>query len=252
MLLVQESTFSVSVLCDWPCSLRSSAHSCSFSFNIPVKHIGFIFRSLFKHALEDVKEGYEFSHKFRQLPAAVQDHLVSRFDVMLWQLLKDAAKDMHTALGPMYSAINPNQDMVTDSAWNFRKELLSASGADAKQLLKTKFKQRSESTRAFLQDKRTPMMTEAETLVIIDRAFPYLINELDKFLDVVPRQVNTYLLDDFKIRMKKFVLHEAMDTTWEHLVEPAEVTKDRITELEGEVKELDKNLQEVQRMMQRI
>lgn len=190
-------------------------------FKIPVKHLGFIFRRLFTHALEEIKEGYEFSHQFRLLPAAVETHLASSFDVMLWKLLKKAASNLHTTLGTIFSVIDPNQGMICDKDWDRRKALLSASGADAKQLLKSENKYRYESKRAFLQDERSPMVTDDEAQMILDHSTRHLIIELDKILGRVPNHANHFLLDEFKIQMKKSFLHEAMDTNWEHLAEPA-------------------------------
>lgn len=73
-----------------------------------VKYVGSILRRLFILALEDIKEGEEFSTTFKLLPSAVEKHLFSAFDTMLWDLMKDAADKTHCAMKPIYTTINPN------------------------------------------------------------------------------------------------------------------------------------------------
>jgi hypothetical protein len=71
-------------------------------------HIGNIYRRLFSVALEDIKSGGKDSASFKQLPDAVERYLAAEFDTMLWALMSKTAENMHTALEPMYSTIDPH------------------------------------------------------------------------------------------------------------------------------------------------
>jgi tRNA(Glu) U13 pseudouridine synthase TruD len=73
-----------------------------------VKHVGSLLRRLFSLALEDIKQGEEFSAAFKLLPNAVEKHLLSAFDTMLWDRMTEAADKTHSAMEPMYTTINPN------------------------------------------------------------------------------------------------------------------------------------------------
>jgi hypothetical protein len=71
--------------------------------NYLIKHVGSIFRRLFTLALDDVKQGEEFSATFKLLPRSVEKHLIGEFDDMLWDLLQSVAEQTHCSLEPMVS-----------------------------------------------------------------------------------------------------------------------------------------------------
>ena len=89
--------------------------------NYLIKHVGCIFRKLFSLALDDIKTGEQLSSTFKLLPTAVEKHLLTEFDVMLWALMENAANMTHLALEPMVSIsstvlVAPRADA---HSWNF-------------------------------------------------------------------------------------------------------------------------------------
>jgi len=242
--------------------------------NFLIKHVGFILRRLFHLALEDIKDGQKFSKTFRLLPNAVEDFLVTEFDSMLWGLMEDAAENVHTALEPLYSTIDPNlptfhpcslshandgtddeemdKEGLVKSTMNRLMAVLSGSGAAAKRLLKEENKARAESKKAFLKDERTSMITDEETQMILNRSFQYLVALMEYSLTWFRLQVNHFLYEAFKKEMKKSFVHKGTDANWDELVQPDPSVAEEIIQLEDQIKGLESSLQEVQRMIQKL
>jgi len=76
--------------------------------NYLIKHVGSIFRRLFLLALDDVKQGEQFSSVFKLMPTAVERYLNQEFDNMLWNLMKLAADKTHCSLEPMVRCSDSN------------------------------------------------------------------------------------------------------------------------------------------------
>lgn len=147
--------------------------------NYLVKHVGSIFRSLFRIALEDIQHGERYSATFKLLPRGVERYLAQHFDDVLWELMKNAAEKTHLSLEPMYSTVNPNlptfhptdlDDSVDDekakegflAKMTKRFEAIAGSGSEAKKYLKEENRMRAKNKRAFLSDERTAMITGNE------------------------------------------------------------------------------------------
>jgi len=242
--------------------------------NYLVKHIGYILRRLFHLAFEDIKVGKELSKTFRLIPDGVENFLMAEFDSMLWSLMQEAAENIHTALEPLYSIIDPNLPTfhacspsedgdsgseeegkqnggIMASAVNRLMAALSGSGAAAKRILKEENRARAESKKAFLRDERTAMITSEETQMIMDRSFQYLVALMEYSLFWFRLQINHFLYQSFKSEMKKF-LHKGNEANWDELIVPDPNVAERIAKLEDEIKGLESSLQEVQRMNQKL
>ena len=84
--------------------LRDVSHP---GINYLIKHIGSVFRRLFDIALDDVRQGEQFSSEFQLVPEAIERFLRSAFESMLWSLMVNCANQTHSFLEPMYSTIVP-------------------------------------------------------------------------------------------------------------------------------------------------
>lgn len=258
--------------------------------NYLVKHIGAIFRRLFQLALEDIKEGGEFSSTFRLVPAQVEKYLSFQFDAMLWDLMVNAADKIHCALEPMYSTIDPSlptfhntkvddkeettkqqytldaqgkyvavksQKQLTEESWTrwaMRRLIAvgSGSGAEAKAFLKAESKKRSQSKNSFLPDERTSMITETETALILKRSFEYIVALMEFNLVNFRFQVNHYLYVGFKTELSKSFIRKASDANWKELIQADPSVASRILVLEDQIESVTESLQAVQRMQQRM
>jgi hypothetical protein len=60
-------------------------------------------------ALDDIKEGEQFSSTFKLLPSVVEKYLIMQFESMLWDLMQEASDQTHSSLEPTYSTIDPRR-----------------------------------------------------------------------------------------------------------------------------------------------
>jgi hypothetical protein len=256
--------------------------------NYLVKHIGSIIRRLFSLALEDIKEGDELSHTFRMVPPAVERHLVAKFEVMLWDLLQNAADKIHCALEPMYSTIDPAlptfhasdlresdgtqerfvksgngyvpiksekeqaKDNWTESIMRRLAAITTGSGDKAKEFLKTENRTRAQSKKTFLPDERTSMITDEETQMILRRSFEYIVALMEFNLVNFRFQVNHYLYLGFKRELSKTFMRKGSEADWATLIQADPGVADRLDVLAEQIESLEESLQEVQHMSQRF
>jgi len=157
--------------------------------NCLIEHVGLIFRRLFSVAMEDIKQGEEFSAAFQLLPSSVERHLVSEFDGMLWDLMEEAAEQTHRSLEPMCST--KWEDDTEGHCGTFIKQgdkcvpapskeeeategivsavtckmtaLVMGSGSQAKSFLKAENSSRATEKKFFLPEERAAMITDKET-----------------------------------------------------------------------------------------
>jgi len=219
-------------------SLKEISHP---GINYLVKHVGNIFRRLFRIALDDIRHGEEFSATFKLLPRGVENYLNKSFDDVLWSLMKNAAEKTHLALEPMYSTVDPtlptfhptNLDYNADDGKEKEQFLtrmtkkrkfesfVSGSGTEAKAYLKEESRARAHSKRNFLPDERTAMITSEETKKILQRSFEYIVGLMEFNLINLRFQLNHYLFLSFKTTMKrKFVYQLMSNANWDTLIEP--------------------------------
>lgn len=252
--------------------------------NFLIKHVGHIFRRMFIIALEDVKNGDEFSATFKLMPPPVEAHLTRMFDEMLWELMANAAEKSHLSLEPMYSSIDPtlptfhpdhiengdekgdlfsmnaegqyaktpskSENKESQLFGRFKERMqsfMSLDGNEAKEMLKKESLRKATEKSHFLPDERTAMITEEETDLVIRRAFQYIV-ALMEFNNILLRfQMNHYLYQGFKDRLNTFT-REILVEDWATLVEPDQDVREQIQELEGKIIGLADSLQEVQRI----
>ena len=261
-------------------SVRKTTHP---GINFLIKHVGQLFRRMFGIALEDVKQGEEFSATLRLLPTDVETFLTGEFDEMLWKVMEEAASFSHQSLEPMYSSLNP--DLPTFHSTNHlntndeqdtyiiqngqyvktpsKKEseqnsvigrikekvsiMFDIDGSKAKKMLTEQSLKKASEKSHFLPDERTSMITDEETNLVIKTAFEYIIALTEFNMITLRFQINHYLYSGFKKRLDSWT-REVIMKDWSTLVEPDENLQNEIDVLEGKISGLRESLHEVQRM----
>ena len=238
--------------------------------------------------IKDIKQGEELSAVFKLLPGAIEKYLVSEFDEILWELLKDVADKTHCSLEPMYSTVDPNlptfysnkldgndEDLYarsSDGNFELRKSpkqdeesmfqnikgrinaiISSTSGEKAKEYLKNENTSRAKLKKNFLPDERTSMITDEETEKILRRSFEYIVALMEFNLVTLKFQLNHYLYEGFKHTVKISLRSRLVDNAdWNTLVIPDPNVEHRLVELKEQIKGLSESLHEVQTMQRRM
>jgi len=246
--------------------LREVSHP---GINYLVKHVGNIFRRLFRLAMDDISQGERFSSTFKLMPRGVEKELNDRFDKVLWKLMENAAEKTHLSLEPMYSTVDPNLPTFNPSRMDHTENdeaqegmiqklkaklmSLTLSGSEAKRYLKEENRTRANTKRHFLPDERTSMITADETKKILRRSFEYIVALLEFNLVHVRFSFNHYLYQDFKKTMKEDFVYDLIgNADWDRLVEPDDDIVVRLEEVKDQISSLKESLQEVQRMNRRF
>lgn len=256
--------------------------------NFLIKHVGQIFRRMFGIALEDVKQRDEFSATLKLIPSNVETFLTGKFDEMLWKVMEDAANSSHEALAPMYSTLDPTlptfsatyleedderelftvsndgqyvktpskkDSVVTHMMSKIKEKALSLvdldDGNKAKQLLAEQNKQKALEKNCFLPDKRTSMINDQETDLVIKTAFKYIIALMEFNMIILRFQINHYLYEGFKKNLDSWTRNVLMED-WEDLVKPDDDLADEINDIESKIIGLKDSLMEVQRMQSKF
>ena len=257
--------------------------------NFVIKHVGSIFRRLFTIAMEDVKQGEELSAEFKQLPKGVERFLISEFDDMLWELMRNVSNEVHSSMEPMYSTIDPNlptfpcKRLLVDSQKNqyvkkddqyvkadedlekqYQEGWLSSltarmnalmnqkSSQSAKSFLEDENRKRATTKKSFLPDERAAMITEEETEMILQRAFEYIVALLEFNLFVFKFQLNHHLYQGFKKSIRSILMSKVNDADWDELVQPDPGIDGQLVILEEQRKALKDALDDVLRLQRSI
>ena len=266
-------------------SLRDVSHP---GINYLIKHVGCIFRRFFTIAMEDIKEGSEFSAEFKLMPTGIEKFVAAEYDDMLWTLLQQVSKDTHSSLEPMYSTIDPtlptlhlselenepeNELFVRNDEGQFERVSKVASdqrhasmidnvknslarlfttGSAAKEFLKKEWMQRAVTRTAFLSDERSAMLTSGETELILKRSFEYIVALFKFNLYVSKFQLNHHLYNGFKTHIRSTLIVRVNNADWESLVQADPTIEPRIKELNEQIKGLSDSLREVKQMEQSL
>lgn len=268
-------------------SLRDVSHP---GINYLIKHVGCIFRRLFAIAMEDIKNGSEFSAEFSLMPGGIERFLASEYDDMLWALLQKVATETQMSLEPMYSTIDPSlptfhpiqsenkknqsqffvknnqgqfvaatdadekcyHETLIESVKTKLMALVSNKGSEAKQFLKSESKERALARTVFLSDSRSAMLTHEETSLILQRAFEYIVALLEFNLIVLKFQLNHHLYEGFKERIRTTWIAQVNNADWESLVQSDSTIQPRIKALDEQIQGLSDSLREVQRMQRSL
>ena len=231
--------------------------------NYLIKHVGHIFRRLFRLALDDIKKGEKFSATFKILPAGLERELYNYFDSFLWELMQESADKTHCMLEPIYSTVDPGLptfhsltladineiDEDSNPVWGKIKEKISSTfrGADeAKKFLKRESRDRALSKSSFLPAERTAMITKDETLEILRRSFEYMVALMEFVLVNLRFLLNHYMFLGFKERTKVKFFEIMCNLDWEKLTEKDEYVAKRFQEVEDEINSLIEALHEVE------
>ena len=245
--------------------LRDISHP---GINYLVKHVGNIFRRLFRIALDDIRNGEKFSATFKLLPRGVEKYLNQHFDDVLWKLMTNASEKTHMALEPMYSTVDPtlptfhptdlnnSPEAIEDARHSFLQKMtkqfnsmITGSSIATKEYLKEENRARAQRKKNFLPDERTSMITQEETQKILQRSFEYIVGLMEFNLVNLRFQLNHYLFVEFKKTMKRdFVFDVISNADWNALVEPDDDVSKRLFEVKDEIKSLRESLQEVEQM----
>ncbi|GAX09559.1 hypothetical protein FisN_16Lh254 [Fistulifera solaris] len=227
--------------------------------NFIVKHVGCIFRRLFMVALNDVRQGEEFSAEFQLIPTGLERFLVGEFDEMLWDLLVKASSELNSSMEPMYSTIDPNlldyckvSKQELENGEKEEKKTWFQSFKDVTQLVREKHKKHATEKKSFLPDQRTAMITEEETEMILERSFEYILAMSEFNLIVCKFQLNHHLYEGFKKSLRSTLMSRINEANWEELTQPNADVAHRIAEIEGQIKGLRDSLLDVQRMQRSL
>ncbi|GAX29312.1 hypothetical protein FisN_16Hh254 [Fistulifera solaris] len=227
--------------------------------NFIAKHVGCIFRRLFMVALNDVRQGEEFSAEFQLIPTGLERFLVGKFDEMLWDLLVKASSELNSSMEPMYSTIDPNlldyrkvSKQELENGDKEEKKTWFQSFKDVTQLVREKHKKHATEKKSFLPDQRTAMITEEETEMILERSFEYILAMSEFNLIVCKFQLNHHLYEGFKKSLRSTLMSRINEANWEELTQPNADVAHRITEIEGQIKGLRDSLLDVQRMQRSL
>lgn len=252
-------------------SLKDVSHP---GINYLIKHVGSIFRRLFLIALADIKKGEEFSAQFKLIPSGVEKFLINELDEMLWTLLENTSRQIHTSMEPMYSSIDRNlptfhsywppqpqdprlnrsdEESEYEKGWvrSIKERLAALSkscGSAAKDFLKTENRRRATRKKSFLPDERSAMITQEETDTILQRSFEYIVGLLEFNLFNYKFQMNHHLYKGFKDALRVELMSRINEADWNELVQPDPSIGIRLQELGAQIKGLTDSLQEVQRM----
>lgn len=257
--------------------------------NYVIKHVGCIFRRLFMVALDDVKQGEELSAEFKLIPLGLERFLISEFDDMLWDLMVNVSKEVHSSMEPMYSSIDPNlptfhcKKLTLDTQKNqyikrgdeyvpadedhevqFEKTWFSSikeranaivnpkSSQTAKAFLRDENRKRATAKKSFLPDERSAMITGEETDMILQRSFEYIVGLLEFNLICCRFQLNHHLYQGFKTSIRSTYMNKVNEANWDELVQPDPTIDKRLIEIEEQRKGLTDSLRDVQRMQRSI
>jgi len=257
--------------------------------NYVVKHIGSIFRRLFAIALEDVKQGERHSAEFKQIPLVVERFLQCEFDDVLWDLLVNASKEVHSSMEPMYSSIDPNlptfhcerlvnhapkehyvkrgEEFVSvdkddkeqfEDGWmgGIKGKLMALvdnkSNNSAKIFLKDENRKRATTKKSFLPDERAAMITEGETDLILQRSFEYIVALMEFNLFVFRFQLNHHLFKGFKTVIKRTLMTNVNNADWNTLVRPDPNISQQLIVLKKQREGLQESLDDVLRMQRNM
>ncbi|GKY97236.1 hypothetical protein MPSEU_000682000 [Mayamaea pseudoterrestris] len=249
--------------------------------NYIVKHIGSILRRLFNLAMLDVKQGKEKSATYKLVPPAVEAHLSSEFDTMLWDIMKTAAERTHYSVEPLYTTVNPglpnfmpasgldqmrsyrldadgeyvlvpSQKDTVEESWKegFGRRIaaLMSGARQAKEFLKNEFQTKVQTKKTFLPSDRSSMIANEEVDTILRVSFEYLVALQELVLLHVEFQVNHYLYEGFKTEVHQSMMQIGGNADWATLVQPDLSVSERISELEDQMTSLTESLREVEKL----
>ena len=250
--------------------------------NYLVKHIGSILRRLSDLAMDDIKQGKEKSASYKLVPPAVEAHLKTEFDSMLWNILTTAADHIHCAVEPMYSTINPglpnfmpasglqqhatyrldddgeyvlvpSQKDTVEKSWKegfgHRIAALMLGAQKAKEFLKGEFQTNFQNKTTFLPSDRSSMVAYEEVDTILRVSFEYLVALQELVLVNIEFQLNHYLYEGYKTELHRAIMRIGCDTDWSSLAQPDPRAQSRIAELEDQIMSLNTSLLEVQKLI---
>ena len=257
---------------NWERATVELVRTCLKNISLPginflVKHVGNIFRRLFRIAMDDIQHGERFSAVFKLLPQGVEKYLNQHFDDVLWGVMENAASKTHLAIEPMFSTVNPNlptfhathlidnheneklKESFIGSLTKRLASLASGNGSQVKAYLKQENRERAMDKQNFLPEERTTMITNEETKQILQLSFEYIVSLMEWNLINLRFQLDHYLLVGFKTTMKKSFVFDLMESTdWDALVEPDDNVSNRLVEVKDQIKSLEESLKEVQQM----
>jgi hypothetical protein len=239
-------------------------------------------------ALDDVRQGEEYSAEFKLIPAGLERFLVNEFDEMLWDLMLDVSSSVHSSMEPMYSSIDPNlptfqckkismdlrrdhyvkrgedfiladEDVeesetfsIMETLKNKFNVLTTTSSKSAKNFLREENRKRATTKKSFLPDERAAMITDEETAMILKRSFEYIVGLLEFNLFVCKFQLNHHFYLGFKKAIRSTLMSRVNEADWDQLVRPDPSIDIRLGDMEGQIKGLSESLRDVQRMHRSI
>ena len=232
--------------------------------NFFIKHVGQIFRDLFRVALMDLPET-----KLFEICPGMESFVTNKFEDMVWDLMESAAENTHLAIKPYYSCLDPNlpnfrppevdSDEESDEVVDLNESLMSRltsllkrlDDSMTKQLLRQRGKEKASEKRRFLPDKRLSMINDEETDEIIKSAFEYLLS-LHEFIETILNfQTNYSLYNAFKEELESFS-RVVSDSDWTEMLPQDDSVDTMIAELDDKINGLKGSLDSVNKMQMKF
>jgi hypothetical protein len=131
--------------------------------------------------------------------------------------------------------------------------IVSASGADAKEVLKQESISKARSKTHFLPDERTAMVTDDEIQHILRRAFEYIVALVEFNLVITRFQITHCMFTGFKTELGKTFKNKLMnEANWAELVEPDPTLRDRVEVVKIRIVGVQSSLMEVERLQRKM
>jgi hypothetical protein len=137
-------------------------------------------------------------------------------------------------------------------AKNRLSAMVSGTGEQAKQILRSESKTRATSKKAFLSDERTSMITADETDQILRRSFEYIVALMEFNMVIFTFQLNHYLYQRFKDELGNSFIKTITYANWDTLCIPDPNMRERLEVLEDQIAALSESLKECDKMNMRM
>lgn len=229
--------------------------------------MGNIFRQIFEHALSDANDGYEKSSTLCLVPDPVKARLTSCFEQMLWEVMVNAAKQIHSSIEPLCCRLHQDLPKGVTSGTSSaiaeeQRDSQPAEGAEKTELnqklvgiqkvLLDEDNKRAGSQEFILTDKRATMMTDEEASAVATTAFEYLRHLMANCALHFDQQVDSYLYNAFRRSLKDCFYSFAAESNWEEILAPDSEVLKSIDNIKKQENELSESLREVLELLDTV
>jgi hypothetical protein len=146
-----------------------------------------------------------------------------------------------------------NEETWLQSAKARVMAMISASGDQAKMVLKQESASKAKSKTHFLPDERTSMVTDDEIHQILRRSFEYIVALVEFNLVITRFQITHFLFQGFKTELGKTFKNKLMnEANWDELIEPDPTLTYRLDVVKNRISAVESSLFEVERLQRKL